>query len=279
MTNIFDGKNFAQKICQDLTPRISELKKLGITPKLVIIAIQPDKRSQIYIRTKQKQAGELGIATELIKIASDNIDQIETAVTQAGNNPSVHGIIIQLPLPKSLNTEVICDFIPPHKDVDGLTSANVAALQQNHNPYFLPATPLAILEVMKAFNLTDGPIAIVGQGKLVGQPITHLLQRKNTQVMTADDHTPDLTTITATADTIISATGQAHLIKADMIKPKAAIINAGISILDNKVAGDIDFENVKTKAGFITPALGGIGPVTVAILMQNVVLAAENSTN
>lgn len=275
---IFDGKKLADKIAAELKTEIDKLGRRNIVPNLVIIAVEPDERSRAYIKAKVIRAKDIGIKTEVILKSTESIGHVKTILAEIAEDESVHGIIVQLPLPSHFNEQELIDFIPPEKDVDGLTTTSAKLLTKD-SALFTPATPLAILEILKRnnINITDKTIAIIGQGKLVGAPLVKILEGYQAKVLTADKTARDLTSITQNADIIISAAGQPKLIKAEMIKDGATVIDAGISIVGGKSVGDVDFDNVAPKVSFITPVVGGVGPMTVMMLMQNVITAARRT--
>ncbi len=277
--NIFDCKKLADEIASELKTEVDDLRQNGTNALLAILAIEPDKRSLAYIKAKVTRAGELGIKTKLISLpVGTSVLRIKATLNKIAGNDMVHGIIIQLPLPSHFNEQELIDLIPPQKDVDGLTTTNTKLLAMG-KPLFTPATPLAVMEILKHNNidLSGKTIAIIGQGKLVGLPLTKLLKNYPTNVLMADRSTKNLADITQKADVIVSATGQPNLIKADMIKDDVVVIDVGISIINGAAIGDVDFGEVAKKASLITPAIGGVGPMTVVMLMGNVIEAAKMS--
>lgn len=277
--NIFDGKKLANEIAAELKTEVDKLRNNGTTPRLTILAIAPDRRSQAYIKAKVIRASELGIKTELISLPAETTTlHIKTILDKSIGDKNVHGIIIQLPLPSRFNAQELIDLIPPQKDVDGLTTYNTEHLVKD-DALFMPATPMAVIKMLKCNNidLSGKTIAIIGQGKLVGAPLTKLLGKYQATILTADKTTRDLAGITKKADILISATGQPNLIRADMIKDHVVVIDIGISSIDGATVGDVDFNKIANKASFITPSIGGIGPMTVVMLMGNVIRSAKMS--
>lgn len=277
--NIFDGKKLANEIAAELKTEVDKLRDNGTNVRLAIYAITPDKRSQAYIKAKVTRASELGIKTELISLPADTTTlHIKTILDKTIGDKNVHGVIIQLPLPSRFNAQELIDLIPPQKDVDGLTTYNTEQLAKD-DALFTPATPLAVIKILKHNNidLSGKTIAIIGQGKLVGAPLTQLLGKYQATILTADKTTRDLAGITKKADILISATGQPNLIRADMIKDHVVVIDIGISSIDGATVGDVDFNRIANKASFITPSIGGIGPMTVVMLMGNVIRSAKMS--
>jgi methylenetetrahydrofolate dehydrogenase (NADP+)/methenyltetrahydrofolate cyclohydrolase len=274
---IFDGQKAADKIAAHLKKDVENLKTHGFHPRLAIVAIQADERARTYIRAKEARAAQIGIETDIIRYDNHQIEPIKADLARLNNDPLVHGIIIQLPLPAALKINTTIDLITPEKDVDGLTSANAHAIENSQKPTFYPATPLAVLEILaqNGVDLVGKKIAVIGQGRLVGRPLTAMLKNAGADVRVADKNTPDISAVTRAADIIISATGSPRLITSDMVAQSAVVIDVGISQLDGKQVGDVDFEKVKNKASLITPTRGGVGPMTVVMLMQNVIEAAK----
>ncbi|MBA3678895.1 bifunctional 5,10-methylenetetrahydrofolate dehydrogenase/5,10-methenyltetrahydrofolate cyclohydrolase [Candidatus Saccharibacteria bacterium] len=278
MTHIIDGKKIALEILAELKPHIEQLKEIGITPKLVNIAYNPDSRSEMYIEMKRQQAEKIGIEYEYIDLSDTTQADCIQRMTLLANNNSVHGIIVQLPINDYDDPQSLLNIIPPSKDVDGLSDQSLLDLQHNQAK-LQPATPLAIIELLKrsAVDLQGKKVAVIGQGKLVGKPLGYMLQNLNVDTLLADASTVDLAKITQQADIIISATGQPGLITADLVPQGSIIIDAGIAEVEGVAKGDVDFNDVKNKVNLISPVPGGVGPVTVAMLLSNVVTSAQKN--
>lgn len=279
MTKIIDGKAIAQKIADDLSMQVSELKENGVVPKLVIIGINPDERALVYIRMKQRRAEEIGVATEFVDIADKTPVEQQEFVQGIGTDKSVHGIILQLPLMGWYDAQDLLDCIAPAKDVDGLTSVSQAALEAG-TPGFVPGTPLGVMELLKQSNVdVNGKVVcVIGRSNLVGKPLFYLLQKAGAKVLVGHRQVQDLGELTRQADIVIAAAGSPGLVKAAMIKDGAVVIDVGINEIKGRLHGDVDFESVKGKAGMISPVPGGVGPMTVVMLLQNVVVAAKNQS-
>ncbi len=267
---IIDGKSLAQKICSDLKQKISALN--GNIPCLAVILVGDDEASRIYVRNKQKKAAEVGIDCHIIEL-SDSIGEnalLET-IDELNNNPEVNGIIVQLPLPQHLDTQKIIARISPDKDVDGFTPYNSGLLSSNHPDAFVSATPKGVLAMLQSINvnLCGKHAVVIGRSQIVGRPMGKLLLNHDCTVTITHSHTVDLPSITKTADIIVSACGQPQMIKSSWIKDGAIIIDVGINRTDGKLCGDIDFDDVKNKASYITPVPGGVGPMTIAMLLTN----------
>lgn len=273
---IFDGRAAANAIAADLK---AQIQKLHLTPKLIDFAIEPDERSLLYMQTKRARAQELGI--KLIIRTLDDVTMLEAkeAVRHAVADSTVHGVMLQLPLPIGYSTSQLIALIPPTKDVDGM---NFVARDDDDNEVksFAPATPAAVMEILRLHKvaLRDQPVLLIGQGPLVGQPLAILLRQAGANLSLADEQTLDLAELTQQAKVIISATGQPKLITADMIQPGAVVIDVGIAVENGQPASDVDFASVRHKASFVTPPTGGVGPMTVIMLMKNVVAAATRAT-
>lgn len=276
MTKIIDGKTIARKLADDLALKVSELKSQGITPKLVNISINPDKRAEVYIRLKDRIATEIGISYEYHDLTNKSQEECLQHVAELAQDNSVHGIIVQLPMRDWYDPQILLNMIPLNKDVDGLSDQSLLALKSN-KAQLIPATPLAILELLKqsGVDLQEKTVTIVGQGKLVGLPLSIILQNLGVRVLTADIHTSNLAELTQQADIVVSATGKAGLITADSISEGCIVIDAGIIEVNGQLRGDVDFESVNGKAGMLSPVPGGVGPMTVAMLLSNVVNAAS----
>lgn len=266
---VFDGKALADQIAVELKDKIA---KKHLRPKLAIVAIDPDARSSVYINAKRRRAEQIGVEVELFLLNKASQAKAEQVVRELASDKNVHGIIVQLPLPKHFNNQRLIGLIPDQKDIDGMN------FRDRSNPWFQPATILAILEIIKRnrIDLEGKNIAIVGRGE-VGLSLKKVFEYQNLQLTLTDKGDDSLERITRNADVVISAVGQPNLVTANMIKDGAVVIDIGVSKVEGKTVGDVDFENVKNKASFITPPIGGVGPMTVIMLMQNVVQAAEKS--
>ena len=277
---IVDGKVLADKILQKAAERVGQLKEKHIYPCLAVFYVGNDPATASYIRGKEKDCERCGIISKTFHFdESVNIFEFYEAVQKAARDTFIHGILIQMPLPSHLDKDAVLNFIPPYKDVDGFTKENQASLFKNKSAWHLPCTPLGCLEMIKSTEVElDGANAVViGRSNIVGNPMAQMLMRKNCTVTMCHSHTRDLASFCRNADILVSAVGHPKFITADMIKPGAVVIDVGINRVDGKLCGDVDFDNVKEIAGYITPVPGGVGLMTRAMLMNNVVLAAEKS--
>ncbi|HSA74638.1 MAG TPA: bifunctional 5,10-methylenetetrahydrofolate dehydrogenase/5,10-methenyltetrahydrofolate cyclohydrolase [Candidatus Nitrosocosmicus sp.] len=276
---IIDGLTVSQHVKENLKTEIEELHKLGKIPCLATILIGDDPPSIVYVNNKQKAANSIGIKTldyRLDKTASEN--EIIRIIENLNTDKSVHGILLQLPLPDHLDTYKIINKIKPGKDVDGLTFVN-AGLLFNNKARLIPCTPLGIMKLLQFYNIhLDGSkVLIINRSILVGKPLISLLLEKNATVTVAHTHTKDLINFSQDADIIITAVGKrdSFVLKAEMIKDGAIIIDVGTNRINGKLCGDVDFDEVKKKAEYVTPVPGGVGPMTICMLLNNTVEAAK----
>ena len=272
MNNIMDGRLVAESIRRRVKEEITDMK---ITPALAVIQIGDNKASDVYVRNKRKAAEEVGIRFEHIKFP-DTIseDVVLNEIARLNEDVSINAILVQLPLPTNFDEGKIINKIDPVKDVDGLTYQNVGNLVLE-NECLVPCTPLGVMELLKAYKveLAKKNVCIVGRSNLVGKPLIQLLLKENATVTICHSKSKDILYYTKFADVLIVATGHPNLIKSDMVKDKAVIIDVGINKEGNVLSGDVDFEDVKKKASLITPVPGGVGPMTVACLLKNVIKA------
>ena len=277
MGNILDGKALAQSICEEIKKRVNALKAQGISPKLAVILVGEDPASQLYVRSKGKRAAELGIIAEQYTYPSD-LDEgtLLSKIRQLNQDESVHGILVQLPLPSHLNPGKVIACIDPKKDVDGFHVENAGALLTGQ-PGFIPCTPKGILSLVKSTGLPIGGkrCVVVGRSNIVGKPVALLMLREDATVTLCHSQTKELGSITREADILIAAAGKAGLITADMVKEGAVVIDVGQVRIQGKWQGDGDFGPVCQKAAFTTPVPGGVGPMTIAMLMDNTVESAQ----
>ncbi len=276
MTKIVDGKLLAQEIANQLISQVDKLRQYKINPKLAIVGIEPDTRSLVYINMKIKRAKEIGIQAEFIDLSGNSRSECITKVTELSKNPKIHGIVIQLPLSGWYDPQDLIDYINPAKDVDGLTSTSQDALEDGHTG-LRPATPLAVMSILNTYDveLKDKTVTVVGRSHLVGTPLRYMLENAGAKVLVAHRQTQDLKSHTLKSDIVVSAAGSPGLITGDMVKNDVVVIDVGINDVDGKLRGDIDFDSVAPKASIITPVPGGVGPMTVVMLLQNIVQAIK----
>ncbi len=275
---IIDGKSIAKELRESLAPRVAALKEQGITPGLTVIVVGDDPASAIYVRNKERACVKLGMNSQVLRFPAETTqEEILNTVRLLNQDDSVHGILVQLPLPQHIDEQAVLRAIDPDKDVDGFHAMNAGRLM-NGEPGFVACTPKGVMRLLEVSGVElDGKNAVVvGRSNIVGKPMALLLLQKNCTVTIAHSHTKDLTAVTRSADILVVAVGRAGFITGDMIKPGAAVMDVGINRVDGKVVGDVDFESVKEVASCITPVPGGVGAMTIAMLMENTVEAAEN---
>lgn len=278
---LLEGKVFAAKLKEEAGKKAQDLKaKYGITPGLAVIIVGENPASQVYVRNKHKACTELGFYSEGVELpATTTREELLAEIQRLNNDEKIHGILVQLPLPKELQpyeSEVL-EAINPLKDVDGFHPVNVGRLVTGQKA-LVPCTPHGCLRMLELAEIpVEGANAvIIGRSNIVGKPMFHLLLGKNATVTICHSRTKNLAEITRQADILVAAVGKAGFVTADMVKPGAAVIDVGINrIAPKKLVGDVDFEAVKEVAGAITPVPGGVGLLTIAMLMQNTVEAAR----
>jgi len=284
---IMDGKAISQEIQAELADEVSQFtQQTGITPCLAAVLVGADAASEVYVRNKQRACERVGLHSQLHKLPADTSQQtLLDLITQLNNAPQVHGILVQLPLPAGLGSTQILDSINPKKDVDAFHPENVGLISQGR-PRFLPCTPHGVQQILDrcGIQLSGKHVVIVGRSEIVGKPMAMLLvnrdstrgsQAANATVTICHSRTTDLAAITQTADVLIAAIGKAKFITADMVKPGAAVVDVGINRTEEGLVGDVDFDDVATVAQHITPVPGGVGPLTVTMLMHNTLTAAR----
>ena len=271
---IIDGKKIAEKIINDLKSKIKGMKE---KPGLALVIVGDNPASEIYVSSKEKTFREVEGYCEKHNLSKD-ISEMDllNLVNNLNNNPKIHGILVQLPLPKQIDEKLITNSILPHKDVDGFTSVNLGHLFSG-NPIFEPATAMAVMKLIEStgINLEGKNAVVVGRSNIVGKPVAMMLLEKNASVAICHSRTKNLSEYTKKADVLVVAVGKPKLIIKEMVKPGAIVIDVGINRIYGKIVGDVDFENVKEVAGFITPVPGGVGPMTIAMLMENTLKAME----
>ncbi len=272
MTVVIDGKGLSERI-------INNLKDNNISPTLAVILVGNNPASEIYVRNKEKSCEKAGIISKLFKYDEDIQEkELLEKICQLNNDDSIDAILVQLPLPEHIDENKITKAILPEKDVDGFTPVNIGLLTSGLKPYAYPCTPKGIMTILKEYNINpDGKHAVVvGRSNIVGKPLSIMLLNANATVTTCHSHTKNLKDITKTADILVVAVGKPKFITAEMVKEGAVVIDVGISRIDGKLCGDVDFENVSGKTAFITPVPKGVGPMTIASLMENTVELYKN---
>jgi methylenetetrahydrofolate dehydrogenase (NADP+) / methenyltetrahydrofolate cyclohydrolase len=279
-TRIIDGVALARRLRSELRDRATQLTARGRQPGLVAVRVGEDPASKVYVRTKMKASAEVGLYSEQVELPAATSERaLLERIDALNNDPRIHGILVQLPLPPHISADTVLRAIAPEKDVDGFHPCNVGLLATGQ-PRFVPCTPAGVMALLAAENIAlEGREAVViGRSNIVGKPVAMLLLQKGATVTICHSKTADLASQTARADVLIAAVGRPHMVGAEMIKPGAVVIDVGINRLaDGKLVGDVAFDALLGKASHITPVPGGVGPMTVTMLMANTVRAAELS--
>lgn len=280
MARILSGKEFAARIKEDAARGVAELKAAGVLPRLAVIIVGSDPASEVYVRNKQRTCEELGIRSDHIALpAETSKEELLACIEELNVDPEVHGILVQLPLPTQIaeDEEEILSHIDPRKDVDGFHPVNVGHLVLGA-PGLRPCTPAGCIRMLDyaGIPIEGAHAVIIGRSNIVGKPMAHLLLERNATVTICHSRTQNLAAIARTADILVAAVGRPHFVTADMVKEGATVIDVGINrIAPKKLVGDVDFDAAAAVAGAITPVPGGVGLLTVAMLMENVVQAAK----
>jgi methylenetetrahydrofolate dehydrogenase (NADP+) / methenyltetrahydrofolate cyclohydrolase len=276
---LLDGKKLSSTIKKDVKKDVEILQKNNITPGLAVILVGSDPASAAYVGMKSKACKEAGIYSVVHEMPSSiSQENILEIIAMMNRNPNIDGILVQLPLPKQIDTTVILEAIAPHKDVDGFHPFNVGRVVAGLDG-FVPATPYGVMELLKAYEIDPKGknVCVVGASNIVGKPMATLMLNANATVDICHIYTDDLKAHTLNADIICVGVGVVNLITEDMVKDGAIVVDIGVSRLPNgKLVGDVDFENVAPKCSYITPSPGGVGPMTIAMLLKNTVKAATN---
>jgi methylenetetrahydrofolate dehydrogenase (NADP+)/methenyltetrahydrofolate cyclohydrolase len=278
MAVIIDGNKIAQDIRDEVRRQALALKEeKGIMPGLAVVLAGEDPASKVYVGRKAKACAEVGFLSREYKLAADTSEEkLLSIIRELNDDKLIHGILVQLPLPKHIATEKIITAIDPHKDVDGFHPYNVGGLVTG-TPLFVPCTPQGIMELIfrSGIELVGKEAVVVGRSNIVGKPVAFLLLTQNATVTMCHSKTNDLAGVTRRADVLIAAIGKPQMIKANMVKEGAVVIDVGVNRLGSgKLAGDVAFDEVAAKASFITPVPGGVGPMTIAMLMKNTLNSA-----
>jgi methylenetetrahydrofolate dehydrogenase (NADP+) / methenyltetrahydrofolate cyclohydrolase len=278
MAELIDGKKVAAEIREEIRREVAGLSKNGIQPGLVAVRVGDNPASALYVRNKRKACEAAGIYSEEHHLPADiSIDHLLNLISEFNKNPKINGILVQLPLPGHLDADRVIQSLSPDKDVDGLHAYNIGRLTMGH-PRFVPCTPAGVIELLLRYKIPiEGQRAVVvGRSNLVGRPAALLLMHRNATVTVCHSKTRDMAAVCRQADILIAAIGKPRFITGDMVKAGAAVIDVGINRLtDGSLVGDVDFPAAENKAGWITPVPGGVGPMTIAMLLKNTVEAAK----
>lgn len=279
---IIDGKAIAKTVREEWKQRAAALKEKGILPGLAVIIVGDNPASKVYVRNKIRACHDVGLHSEVHELPGDITEELLLkTINHLNNNPDIHGILVQLPLPDHINNDSILEAVSQDKDVDGFHLYNMGALMSG-NTVFPPCTPYGVQCLLEHTNIPiEGQNAvIVGRSNIVGKPMAMMLLQKNATVSICTSRTRDLSEYTRMADILVVATGRPNLITADMVKTGAAVIDVGINRTEEgRLVGDVDFESVREKVGYITPVPGGVGPMTITMLVANTVMAAERAAS
>jgi methylenetetrahydrofolate dehydrogenase (NADP+)/methenyltetrahydrofolate cyclohydrolase len=289
MPNIIDGRAIAEKVYVDLRKEIAELKSRGMTPGLAVVLVGDDPASRAYVRSKDKMSRELGVHSVKLELPAETTQsELLARVEELNRDPNVHGILVQSPPPKQIDEAAIVRALDPRKDVDGFHPLNVAKLAMGDPTGFVPCTPLGVqrLLIESKIDIAGAHVVVLGRSMIVGKPVALLLMQKakggDATVTIAHSRTKNLETVTRSADILIAAIGRAHFVKADHMREGSVVIDVGINRVEDKsnergyrLVGDVAFDEVAPKAKAITPVPGGVGPMTIAMLMNNTVKAAR----
>lgn len=274
---ILDGKKLSAQLREKLQEEASALRLSGVEPHLAVVLVGENPASQIYVRNKERGCEKIGIRSTVIRLSEAcTQEELEATVQRLNLDSSVHGILVQLPLPAHLDEQAVLALIDPRKDVDGFHAYNAGRLLSGLDG-FVPCTPLGALAMLDAYNI---PIAgkhavVVGRSNIVGKPMALLLLSRNATVTICHSRTQNLAQMTRDADILVCAVGKPNFITGDMIKPGCAVIDVGINRINDKVVGDVEFESASQVAGFITPVPGGVGQMTITMLLSNALRAAR----
>jgi len=276
---IIDGKKVASEVLAQTAQRAADLKsQYARTPGLAVVLVGDDPASAVYVRNKNKRCREIGFTSFEHRLPSSTREnQLLNLIRDLNRDEAVNGILVQLPLPKPIDAQRVLEAIDPEKDVDGFHPLNLGRLARGGSGLF-PCTPVGVIELLDYYKIDiDGKNAVVlGRSNIVGKPLAFLLLRRNATVTLCHSHTRDLPQLARSADLLFAAIGKPGFVTADMVRPEAVVIDVGISRVDGKLKGDVDFDPVAQKAAWITPVPGGVGPMTIAMLMNNTLMAFEN---
>ena len=278
---ILDGKAISAELRGAIAQRVARLREKGVTPGLAVILVGADPASQIYVRNKSVGCDQVGIHSVNIKLPETTTqDELEKLIARLNADDTIHGILVQLPLPAQIDEKAVIDAIPPEKDVDGFSPVNVGRMQIGE-PCYLPCTPAGCIRMIESTgtDIAGKNAVVIGRSNIVGKPAALLLLAKNATVTICHSRTKNLKEVCAAADILVAAVGREGFVTGDMVKPGAVVIDVGINRgADGKLHGDVNFAEAAAKAAYITPVPGGVGPMTRAMLMLNTVEAAERQS-
>lgn len=274
---LLNGKELAAKKREQMKEKVQQLAAQNITPGLAVILIGENPASQTYVRAKQKACANVGIYSKLIERPDHTSEEeLLKEIDQLNQDPAIDGILVQLPLPSHISEQAVIERISPDKDVDGFHPINIGKMMTGEDT-FLPCTPYGVVEMLKEAELPlEGKhVVVVGRSNIVGKPVGQLLLNEHATVTYCHSRTKDMRALTTQADILIVAVGRPKFIKADDVKEGSVVVDVGINRVDGKLCGDVDFEEVKEKASYITPVPGGVGPMTITMLLENTIQSAQ----
>lgn len=282
MGKIIDGKKYAKEIKEQLKSQTESLKKHNIVPKVAVILTKEDAQSRIYIKAKMRACRKIGYDFEFFEMLEESENNILDLIEKLNNDKKTHGILVQMPLCDGVSKEKILSSIDPKKDVDGFTYYNAGRMITGVDPYFYPCTPLGIIYLLKKTignDLSGLNAVVIGRSNIVGSPLSYMLLKENCTVSITHSKTKNIQEITKTADIVIIAIGVPKFLKSDMVNNKSYIIDVGVTKKDGMIFGDADFDNLLEKSSAITPVPKGVGPMTIAMLLNNTFKAAVLQNN
>ncbi len=280
MAQIIDGKALSKEIRLELTEEVAQMKEeQGIVPGLAVVLVGEDPASTVYVRNKEKACGEVGMYSEVYRLPKETSEEdVLLLISKLNEDSKIHGILVQLPVPDHIDESKVLNNIDPKKDVDGFHPVNVGKLFSGEDA-FVPCTPLGVMEMLHRNNveIKGKEAVIIGRSNIVGKPMAALLLQEHATVTICHSRTADLKAHAKNADILVVATGRANMVTGDMVKPGATVIDVGINRVDDVLVGDVNFEEAKEVAGLITPVPGGVGPMTITMLLKNTLKAAKIS--
>lgn len=273
---LLNGREIAKSYRAALAEEVEKLKSLGITPNLTVVIVGNDGASLSYVRSKNKAAEKIGMTSDIIHLDADIAEsELLDTIDRLNNDDAVNGILVQVPLPEQISEEKVLEAIAPHKDVDGFHPMNIGRLYTGQRT-FVPCTPLGIMELLKHTGSLEGKdVAVIGRSHIVGQPVAKLLTDQHATVTLMHSRTKGIIEKLKNFDIVVSAVGAPGLVTGEHLKEGAIVIDVGNTVVDEKLVGDIDFESAKEVASFITPVPGGVGPMTITMVLNNTLLAAK----
>lgn len=276
---VLDGKKIAADYRANLAQEVEQLKAQGVTPNLTVILVGNDGASQSYVNNKKKSAEKIGMSSSIIHLDESTTEAaLLEEIDKLNNDDNVHGILVQVPLPKQIDETKVLEKIAPEKDVDGFNPINIGRLYAGVETY-IPCTPLGIMEILKHadIDLEGKDVAVIGRSHIVGQPVAKLLTDANATVTLLHSHSKDMDAVLKRSDVIVSAVGKPGLVTKDVVKQGAVIVDVGNTVVDGKLTGDVVYDEVSEVAGAITPVPGGVGPLTITMVLNNTLLAAKRA--